>query len=125
MIGREIKLEAKIKARDLRRKQTEAEKLLWNYIRNIQLDDIKFLRQHQIVFNYFGINHYYIADFYCAENKTIIEIDGEIHLKQKDKDEIRENILKELGYKIVRFKNSEVLNDIENVLAELKAKMLK
>ena len=100
-----IRLKAKETARKLRHNQTSAEKYLWEYLRNRSFKNIKFLRQHQIICEYLNERSYFIADFYCAKYKVIIEIDGEVHLKQKEKDKTRENLLKTSGYRIIRFKN--------------------
>lgn len=100
--------------KELRKNQTKEEDKLWWYLRDKGLG-IKFRRQHSI--------GGYITDFFCKENKLIIEIDGEIHNTKENKeyDEIRDNFLKELGCTILRFKNSEIENDIKNVLEKIKA----
>lgn len=69
----------------------------------------------------FPINRY-IADFYCNESKTIIEIDGWIHntKAQKEIDNERDQTLKHLWYKILRFKNEEIFNNLEQVLKKIK-----
>ena len=54
---------------------------------------------------------YFIADFYCHEAKLIIEVDGDIHIKQKEYEESRSRILESLGYRVIRLKNEEVLKD--------------
>lgn len=70
---------------------------------------MKFLRQHPPIYSAVKNNPlYFIADFYCAELKLVVELDGDIHLAQKDYDENREMIIKEMGLKVVRFKNSEI-----------------
>ncbi|MBS1555521.1 MAG: NTP transferase domain-containing protein [Bacteroidetes bacterium] len=66
-------------ARELRKSQTPAEKLLWANLRNRKLEGYKFIRQHPIPFNYSGEQEqFYIADFYCAEKKLVVEVDGEL-----------------------------------------------
>jgi very-short-patch-repair endonuclease len=66
--------------RELRQKETPAEKLLWSYLRNRKLFEQKFLRQHPICADFaFGRNLYYIPDFYCHKAKLVIEADGPIH----------------------------------------------
>lgn len=101
-------------ARKLRQDQTNAEKLLWERLRRKDLNGFKFKRQH-------GFGNY-IVDFYCSKAKLIIELDGKIHDKkeQKEKDKIREEDLIVHGFKVIRFKNSEVENDIEKVLKKIK-----
>lgn len=100
-------------ARELRQNSTEAEMKLWKALRNRKLLNLKFRRQHPI--------DSYIVDFYCHEKKIIIEVDGNIHNLPDEKkfDQFRENKLKQLGLNIVRFKNEEVLNNLDSVLKKL------
>ena len=109
-------------ASQLRRNQTPYEKLLWRNIRRRQLKGRKFLRQHVIIYESNKKEHFFfIPDFYCAEEKIIIELDGKIHDYQKERDKHRDLILEEKGLKILRFKNEElkninlVLNKIEEM----------
>ncbi|EKE06816.1 MAG: hypothetical protein ACD_18C00267G0001 [uncultured bacterium] len=111
--------EIKTRARRLRNNQTESEKILWDKIRNRKINNLRFLRQYPVIFNISGKVNYFIADFYCHEKKTILEIDGKIHLKQKDYDEMRGETLKEMGFEILRFKNEDVLNNLDKVLEKL------
>ena len=99
--------------RELRRKATLPEKLLWEKLRNRRLG-FRFKRQYSI--------GGYILDFYCAEKRLIIEIDGEVHdTKEAEKyDEVRDKYFEELGYKTVRFLNREVEEDVEKVLDKIK-----
>ena len=106
-------------ARELRRNQTSEEKILWNKLRNRQLDGKKFLRQHPILVQDSAKPEFYVVDFYCAEYKLIIEIDGKVHDFQKEYDKDRAQVLKSLGYQIIRFNNEE-LNDIEKVLNNIR-----
>ena len=62
-------------------------------------------------------------DFYCAEHKLVIEIDGKIHERQKDYDEIRTYIMNTMGIKVIRFKNEEIENNCENIVSKLKKKL--
>jgi very-short-patch-repair endonuclease len=92
-------------SRELRKNQTSSEKKLWNYLRERQFLGLKFLRQKPIKYgNYGDKNTYFIADFYCAEEKLIVEVDGEIHNYQKGYDNFRDEVLIELGYKVFRIK---------------------
>lgn len=97
------------RCRNLRKKQTEAEKKLWSIVRNRQLSGIKFRRQ-------FSIGRY-ILDFYCPEYMVGIESDGGQHYEDKggESDEIRTKELKELGVEIIRFSDREVLTNIDGV----------
>ena len=108
-----------LKAKDLRRNETEAEIILWNKLKGNQIDGLKFRRQHPI--------QLFIADFYCHQIKLIIEIDGDYHLAQEQilKDEERTKILNENGVEVIRFKNDEVINNIDWVLSQIKIKIEK
>ena len=105
------------KAQFLRRNETKAEKLLWEKLRNNQLEGLKFRRQHPV--------NIYIADFYCHKFKLIIELDGDYHNQeeQKQKDEVRTEVLGLNDLKIIRFKNEEVEQDINQVLITIKNKI--
>ena len=107
-------------ARGLRKNQTSAEQIFWKHVRNRKFEGRKILRQHPIKFEYYDTKRFFVADFYCAEIKLIIEIDGKIHQKQKEYDEYRTYLLNNLGYKVIRFKNHEVLHEINSVLFKLK-----
>ena len=106
-------------ARELRKSMTETEKILWQNLRNRKLEGFKFLRQHPITYDY-NTNpvKYFVADFYCAERKLIVELDGKIHFNQQEKDFIRDVILLQRGYKTLRIKNEEMC-DVENVLRKI------
>ena len=105
------------KAQFLRRNETIAEKLLWEKLRNNQLGGLKFRRQHPV--------NIYIADFYCHKFKLIIELDGDYHdqEEQKQKDEVRTEVLRLNDLKIIRFKNEEVEQNINQVLITIKNKI--
>ncbi|MBN1537585.1 MAG: endonuclease domain-containing protein [Anaerolineales bacterium] len=90
---------------------THAEKLLWNRLRNKNLHGLKFRRQHPI--------GPYIADFYCASHKLVIEIDGDLHKYQENEDKLRTQEFMKYAYHVLRFQNHEIEENIENVLAEI------
>lgn len=100
----------KLRARELRHKETKAEKLLWKRIRNRQANDLKFRRQHPI--------GYYIADFFCYEKSLIIELEGNVHERkeQKEYDQIRNEVIEEWLYTIIYFENEEVYDKMEKVI---------
>ena len=98
----------KVRRRELRKEQTEAEKILWLYIRNRQVSSLKFYRQYSI--------GPYILDFFCPKIRLAIELDGNQHKDAKEYDIERETFLKDKNIKVIRFWNNEVLNDLENVL---------
>ena len=99
-------------AREMRHTQTPAESELWRALRNRQFL-YKFRRQHPI--------DRFIVDFYCAEAKLLVEVDGASHLEpdQQEYDKLRSEYLEELGYKVIRFTNEEVKFNIEGVISEI------
>ncbi len=99
-------------ARELREKQTPAETLLWQLLRNQQLG-FKFRRQHQ-----FGD---YIADFYCHKARLVIECDGSVHdpNEQWHHDQNRDAYMVAQGLRVLRFTNEQILNDTQRVLEEI------
>ena len=96
-------------AKSLRQNSTEFEQKLWYFLRGNRFLGLKFKRQVPI--------GNYIADFVCRDKKLIIELDGSGHLNEEQNihDEIRDNYLRNLGYKIIRIYNNE-LDNMENVL---------
>ncbi|MDC8000256.1 endonuclease domain-containing protein [Aequorivita todarodis] len=102
-------------ARILRNKMTPAETKLWEHLKNNQMEGFKFRRQHPI--------HLFIADFYCHKLGLIIELDGEYHNEEEQmlKDKERTELLNFQNVSVIRFKNEEVENEIEKVLAEIKS----
>jgi len=108
------------RARTLRKNMTEAETKLWQYLRNRKFHNLKFLRQHPMIYQVTQQGPaYYIPDFYCSEKKVIIELDGKIHDFQKEKDEFRDSILTGMGCRILRLKNEET-EDIFEALDKIK-----
>ena len=111
-------------ARDLRKNQTPSEELLWKLLRR-KKGALKIYRQKPILVaqDSNNFNRFIIADFYFPLYKTIIEFDGSIHEKEEiyHMDREKEKLLHNLWYKILRFKNEEVLWDIDSVLSEIVA----
>ncbi|MDO9161322.1 MAG: endonuclease domain-containing protein [Methylococcaceae bacterium] len=99
-------------ARALRKNQTDTERLMWSRLRNRQLLNCKFRRQQTI--------GPYIADFLCLEPKLIIELDGGQHADQQEYDELRSQYLQQMGYRVVRFWNNEVLQELDAVLEAIR-----
>jgi ATP-dependent exoDNAse (exonuclease V) beta subunit/very-short-patch-repair endonuclease len=104
------------KAQEIRKAPTVAEKLLWTELKSKSLE-FKFRQQHLI--------NDFIVDFVCLSKKLIIEVDGEYHFteEQIQLDTERTRILNELGYKVIRFTNNEVLTNIHFVLANIKQEL--
>ena len=101
---------------DLRSNQTPHEILLWSKLRREQLG-FKFRRQHSI--------GGYIADFYCPARRLVIEVDGPYHFKSENKeyDKIRDSYLDGASIQVLRFTNSEISNNIEEVIQKIISKL--
>ncbi len=109
--------EFKGRRRELRRSQTEVEKILWQRLRNRQMDGLKFFRQYSV-----GA---YILDFYCPQAKYGIELDGAQHAESVNSryDMERSNQLGGLNINIIRFLNSDVLNQLDKVISEIRSRI--
>ncbi|MBG1264023.1 endonuclease domain-containing protein [Nostoc commune] len=92
----------------LRKKLTPAEKQLWQALRAGKLGGFKFRRQHPV--------GRFILDFYCPVCKLVIELDGAIHDNQTDYDADRTKYLETYDYKVLRFQNEEVMQQLDKVL---------
>ena len=101
------------KARLLRNNMTEAEKIVWDKLKNRNVFKARFRKQHPI--------GSFIVDFYCHEYKLAIEIDGEIHLKTEvnEYDDGRSHDIEKLGIKILRFTNNEVFKNLNKLIVEI------
>jgi len=98
-------------ARELRKNPTDSEKILWEVLRQRRLAGYRFVRQKPFVYDQYNQQRFFfIADFYCAEKKLVIELDGEIHDYQKYYDYQRDLVLQKLGLKTVRISNDELGN---------------
>ena len=102
-------------ARKFRKNPTETEKIMWDLLRDRQLANKKFRRQHLV--------SGFIIDFCCPENKLAIEIDGSVHLNKKEYDQEREKILKNIGINFLRFSNQDVLKEPKKVLLRIKEQL--
>lgn len=99
--------------KELRKNLTPAEATLWKYLQRSQLQGRKFRRQHSI--------ENFIVDFYCPKEKLIIELDGAYHLDfaQQNYDLERTKRLESLGFKLIRFENKLIFENITSVLEEI------
>ncbi len=97
-------------SRDLRNHMTEAEKLLWSRIRNKQILDLQFYRQKPIL--------NYIVDFYCPAANLVIECDGSQYFTNEglEADRVRDEALVQLGLKVFRFDNGQVMTRLDDVV---------
>jgi very-short-patch-repair endonuclease len=101
-------------AKYLRQQQTDAEKKLWYFLQNKNLDGLKFRRQQPI--------GYYIVDFVCFERKLIIELDGSQHHSTsiKNRDNRRTSWLEGEGFVVIRFWDNEILENVQGVLTVIR-----
>lgn len=106
------------RSRELRNNMTDAEAVFWDAVKGKQTG-YRFVRQKPIRFILKNKQRFFIADFLCHALKLVIEIDGRIHETQQEYDEARGYVINELGYKVIRFKNEEVLSDIRGCLKKL------
>ena len=106
--------ELKTYRKNLRSNLTPAEAFLWKHLKSKQLDDKRFTKQHSI--------GNYIVDFYCASQKLIVELDGEVHNNptSQENDTKRTDYLNELGYDVIRYENKMVFDQLSTVLKEIK-----
>lgn len=97
-------------SRDLRNNMTDAEKFLWSKIRNKQILAVQFYRQKPIL--------NFIVDFYCPSANLVIECDGSQHYIDEglEADRIRDHALEQLGLKVLRFDNRQVMGEIDAVV---------
>ena len=99
--------------KQLRKKLTPAEAFLWTHLKSRQLENKRFTKQHSI--------GHYIVDFYCASEKLVIELDGEVHNnpKAEEYDNKRTLYLESKGFKVIRFENKMVFDYLPSVLQEI------
>jgi len=98
-------------AKKLRKTQTPWEDKLWYLLRNRRFREYKFRRQYPI--------GNYVVDFICISRKVVIELDGSGHLQSKSYDEQRDVFVRGRGYKIIRFWNNDLENNLEGVLNKI------
>jgi len=98
-------------AHQLRKEPTPAESKLWACLRGNKLNGVSFRRQHAI--------GKYIVDFCAVKLKLVIELDGSQHIEQSEYDVARTSYLESQGYKVIRFWNNQVMNDIQGVVGAI------
>jgi leucyl-tRNA synthetase len=103
------------KAKENRNNPTEAEAVLWQYLRSKKLGGHKFRQQHII--------DDYIVDFVCLKKGLVVEVDGKYHEETEAYDKERTLALEEKGFEVIRFKNEEVIGNIESVLKKIEQKL--
>ena len=105
---------AKERARAMRQNPTPAEDILWQHLRQKQINGYRFRRQHPI--------DRFIVDFYCRAAQLVIEVDGTVHdtPEQAEYDEERQLFLQEAGLQVLRFRNAQVINETDAVVQIIK-----
>jgi len=103
-------------AKNLRKKSTDTENYLWLFLKNRQIEGIKFRRQEPL--------GRFILDFVSYDRKIVIEVDGGQHNLDKDKDRARDRWLKSQGYEVIRFWDHDVLENKDVVLEVIREKLL-
>lgn len=100
--------------KELRSNLIPSEAFLWKQLKAKQLDGKRFVKQHSI--------GRYIVDFYCASEKLIMELDGEVHQNPiaEAYDQRRTLVFQSMGYKVIRFENKMVFEHLKSVLTEIK-----
>ena len=111
---------AKVICRELRNNSTKAEKKFWDMVRNKKLNGKKFYRQYPFFHDITGKETFFIADFFCYEEKLIIELDGKYHKYRLKEDKERIKILNHLGLRLIRFSNDDIMNDLNGVIIKVK-----
>lgn len=97
--------------RELRVRQTEAERRLWNALRDRRLAGWTFRRQHHL--------GPYVVDFVCLAARLVVEVDGPVHQERQEYDQHRDAYLRALGYTVLRFENRVIFDDLPQVLARI------
>jgi very-short-patch-repair endonuclease len=111
--GQKVSEEKRRLARELRRRMTAKERILWKHLRGDRLQSLHFRRQ-QIIYGF-------IVDFYCHAGGLVVELDGEVHKAQAEYDAERDHLLTGRGLRVVRIPNEEVRHDIGAVLTRITA----
>ena len=96
-----------VRARELRKNLTDAEQALWQIVRGRQVSGCRFRRQAPI--------GPYIVDFVCLEKRLVIEVDGGQHIERAHYDDVRTAWLEHAGFRVIRFWNNQVLEEVEAV----------
>jgi len=94
-------------ARELRSALTPAERRLWLALRRKQVSGLRFRRQHPI--------EHFVVDFCCVEERLVVEVDGDVHRYTEDYDRARQDWLEANGYRVLRFTNTDVMDNLSGV----------
>lgn len=99
------------RSKELRRDMTAKEETLWESLRKNQLHGLHFRRQQVI--------DGFIVDFYCHSSRLVVELDGEIHERQRDYDAERDAVLHAHGFSVLRVSNEDIKRDLPSVLERI------
>jgi very-short-patch-repair endonuclease len=111
-VPEDVRLQVTALARKLRTGSTRSERILWQILRNRRFFGRKFRRQQPI--------GPFIVDFFCAEERLVIEVDGGIHNNQVEHDSERQQLLEASGLRVLRVTSQEVENDLTFVLSKIR-----
>jgi very-short-patch-repair endonuclease len=114
---------AKVICMELRTNSTGAERLFWEAVRNKKLGGKKFYRQYPFFHDITGKETFFVGDFYCHEKKLIIELDEKYRQYRSKIDKERTRILNYLGLRVIRFRNDEIINDLNKVIIMIKQEL--
>jgi very-short-patch-repair endonuclease len=112
-ISPELKAKMHKLAAELRKEHTASEAILWQFLRNRQLEGRKFRRQNPI-----GA---FVVDFYCPDEHLVIEVDGQVHEDQYEADALRQEIIESLGVRFIRVTAAQVERDLTSVLTLIRS----
>jgi len=98
--------------REMHREPTPAEDELWEALRGRRLDGLRFRRQHPV--------GRFVLDFYCPIHKLVVEVDGDVHDSQQDHDAERTAVIEAHGYRVMRSRNEEVMQNLPAVLSRIR-----
>ncbi len=113
ILGQKVEANKIQRAKELRRNMTPEEKILWEWLRGNRLQGYHFRRQ-QIIAGF-------IVDFYCHAARLVVEVDGDVHDMQAEYDQKRDEVLSSQGFRILRFRNERVGDELSKVIEEIKA----
>ena len=113
-------------ARLLRKNATLCEKILWQYLRNKQIDGYRFQRQFKFAYqSELNQTAYFYFDFYCHTAKIAIEVDGGSHIGNESYDAWRDEIVASFGIYTFRISNNKIIENIDAVLYQIKEEVRK
>ena len=110
-VQRKTSRTVRTRAKELRKEQTPAERMLWRVLRDHSVNGLKFRRQHPL--------DGFVLDFFCPEVRLCVELDGGIHDSQQERDAERTAQLEARGLRVIRFRNEEVEDDMPSVLRRI------